>query len=260
VKVIYLGIDMLYPVLDSIIDQGCNVMKLFSCPTDNVTEFNTRVLKTADKYNIPYTLNKITETDLIEFKEAGCDLLVCAGYYYRVPILETLPMVNFHPSPLPLGRGPWPMPIILLNGLPYGGLTVHKMTQDIDAGDILLSETFAIKKDETLKSYMEQVFLLVPDMVCRLIRDLPALMDQAYVQGKGQYWPSPAEADWTVYPQMSVEQADRILRAFYGYECIYQAGDSRTELIGGRAVAGDNSGQSFPLNGGYIHAERIRKL
>ena len=120
-KVIYLGIDMLYPVLDSIIDQGCNVMKLFSCPTDNVTEFNTRVLKTADKYNIPYTLNKITETDLIEFKEAGCDLLVCAGYYYRVPILETLPMVNFHPSPLPLGRGPWPMPIILLNGLPYGG-------------------------------------------------------------------------------------------------------------------------------------------
>lgn len=259
-KIAYLGIDILYPVLRSVLREGCEIVKIFTCPTDNVTEFNTAVLGTARSHNIPYTCEKITSDDIERLQSDGCDLLLCAGYYYRAPISDTMPMVNFHPSPLPLGRGAWPMPIILLKGLTYGGITAHKMDRDFDTGDILLRETFPIRKGETLKSYMEQVYGRIPEMVHRLVTELPALLSQAYPQGEGEYWPCPSESDWTVTPDMDAEKADRVLRAFYGYECIYRSGDTSTELIGGMVVFGDNTGRPFPVSGGYILAERTRKL
>ena len=134
------------------------------------------------------------------------------------------------------------------------------MAPELDRGDILLEETFPIRRGETLQSYMEQVYQRVPGMVHRLVTDLPGLLAQAKVQGEGDYWPSPTLEDWTVTPEMDVEQADRVLRAFYGYECVYRAEERRVELIGGRAEAGDNKAQPFPVRGGYIRAERIRNL
>lgn len=259
-KIAYVGIDLLHPVLLSALQEGCRVLRIFTCRTDNVTEFNTEVLRTAQAYKIPCTLDRLTEQDLVRLEQEGCELLVCAGYYYRLPISARFPMVNFHPSPLPTGRGAWPMPIILLRGLPYGGITMHKMSDGFDTGDILLRESFAIRKEETLKSYMEQVHKRIPGMVRRLVHELPDLLARAVPQGEGEYWPMPTEADWTVDPSMEVSQADRILRAFYGYECIYRAPGKRTELIGGRAVGGENQGQPFPVRGGYIQAERVRVL
>lgn len=259
-KIAYVGIDLLHPVLLSALQEGCEVLRIFTCRTDNVTEFNTAVLQTAQAYSIPCTLDRLTEQDLVQLEQAGCDLLLCAGYYYRLPVSAQFPMVNFHPSPLPAGRGAWPMPVILLRGLPYGGITAHKMSGDFDTGDILLQESFAIRKEETLQSYMEQVQERIPGMVHRLVHELPALLKQAVPQGEGEYWPMPTETDWTVTSSMDVSQADRILRAFYGYECIYQAPGKRAELIGGRAVRGENKNQPFPVRGGYIQAERVRVL
>ena len=235
-KIAYVGIDLLHPVLLSALQEGCQVLRIFTCRTDNVTEFNTAVRQTAQTYNIPCTLDRLTEADLVRLEQEGCELLLCAGYYYRLPVSARFPMVNFHPSPLPTGRGAWPMPVILLRG------------------------SFAIRNRETLQSYMEQVYERVPGMVHRLVHELPALLKQAVPQGEGEYWPMPTEKDWTVESSMQVAQADRILRAFYGYECIYRAPDKRVELIGGRAVSGANQAQPFPVRGGYIQAERVRVL
>lgn len=259
-KVVYLGIDLLHPVLCSLLQEGCDVMKIFTCPTDNITEFNTDVTATAAARGIPLTLERITRKDLEELQEAGCELVVCAGYYYHVPVLDGVPMVNVHPSPLPLGRGAWPMPLIIKKGLPSGGVTMHKMTEDLDCGDILLRESFPIRENETLQTYMEQLFQFIPLMVHRLVTGLPELLMRAVPQGEGEYWTNPVEEDWTVTPEMDVEDADRILRAFYGYECIYKTSRERVELIGGRSRKGDPEGHVFPVRGGYICAERIRML
>lgn len=258
-NIVYLGIDLLHPVLEALLQEGCHVTRVFTCPTDNVTEFNTAVIATAQAHGIPWTASRLTGQDLQACRNS-CDLLVCAGYYYRVPVTEDFPMVNFHPAPLPMARGGWPMPWILLRGLPEGGITVHKMAARLDEGDILMEKTFPIRPGETLESYMQQVYDRVPELVHRLVTDLPGVLARAQPQGKGCYWPMPTERDWTVRPDMDVEQADRILRAFYGYECIYDSGEERTELIRGRAAAGENQGRPFPVQGGYLQAERARKL
>ena len=55
-KIAYVGIDLLKCVLDTVLDSGCEVIKLFTCHTDNVTEFNTGVIDSARRAGIPYTL------------------------------------------------------------------------------------------------------------------------------------------------------------------------------------------------------------
>ena len=42
-KAAYVGIDLLYPALPALADTGCEILRVFTCETDNVTEFNTQV-------------------------------------------------------------------------------------------------------------------------------------------------------------------------------------------------------------------------
>lgn len=258
-KIAYLGIDLLGPVLDGLLREGCQVLKLFTCPVDNVTEFNTAVIRTAEERGVPYTLGRVTAADLEDMAAQGCELLVCAGYYYRAPVTDAFPMVNFHPTPLPVGRGSWPMPRLILEGAEFGGVTAHRMAADFDTGEILLQERFPLERREDHQTYMEKVFARIPAMVHRLVTDLPGVLANARPQGAGEYWSLPAEADWTVTSDMDAARADRVLRAFYGYECVYRDGERRTELIGGRVISGDPAGQPFPVRGGYIVAERVRE-
>ena len=259
-KIAYLGIDLLKPVLDALLEEGCEVLKLLTCPVDNVTEFNTAVIQTAEERGIPYTLDRVTANHLDELAAQGCGLLVCAGYYYRAPVTDAFPMVNFHPTPLPVGRGSWPMPRLILEGAELGGVTAHKMAAEFDTGEILLRELFPLDQREDHQTYMEKVYERVPAMVHALVNGLPQVLANARPQGPGEYWSLPTEKDWTVTPDMEMARADRILRAFYGYECVYRDGARKTELIGGRAVPGDPAGRPFPVRGGYITADRVRTL
>lgn len=260
-KLAYVGIDLLQCALDAVLDSGCEVLKLFTCPTDNVTEFNTGVIKAAQRAGIPYTLDRLRRRDLDELASQGCELLLCAGYYYKLPLTDAFAMVNVHPAPLPDFRGAWPMPVMLLKGERVGGVTMHKLGSEFDSGDILLEERFELRADDTLADYMTCVGQVLPGMTRRLLRDLPELLSAARPQGAGHYLAMPVESDWTVTPDMTVERADRVLRAFYGYECIYRAGDRAYELIEGRAVSGGvEMAGDLPVRGGVVRARKIKEL
>ena len=263
-KIAYLGIDLMYSTLDVLSANGCEIIKIFTCPCDNITEFNHKVTAFAVDRGIEYTEDRITARDLEELAMAGCELLLCAGYYYRTPITADFPMVNIHPAPLPECRGAWPMPCILLGAFPYGGVAIHKMTEDFDTGDILMQEYFTVDAEMTLTDYMNKVEKLLPGMVSRLINKPLYYLKNAKQQGNGRYLPNPKEKDFTVTSDMSVAEAGKILRAFYGYECIYKDGQKQYELIGGRAFYSDEAEtekeQLFKIQGGYIIAERVKEL
>lgn len=259
-KIAYLGIDLLQCALRTALEQGCQVLKVYTCPTDNVTEFNTGVLALARDNGIPVSLERVREADLAWLAGQGCQLLLCGGYYHRLPVTGAFPMVNIHPAPLPRFRGAWPMPVMLLRGERRGGVALHKVAADFDTGDLLLEEEFPLPPDATLADYMGQVERVLPGMVRQLLRELPALLDSARPQGEGAYWPCPTEADWTITPETPASGADAILRAFFGYECLYRAGGRAFELIGGRVFPQPGPEGGFPVRGGWIRAPRVREL
>ena len=69
------------------------------------------------------------------------DVLLVFGFNWRLPAdvlaVPRLGAVNVHPSALPRYRGPSPVLWAIRNGDPCMGLTVHRMTGQIDAGPTL---------------------------------------------------------------------------------------------------------------------------
>ena len=69
------------------------------------------------------------------------DVLLVFGFNWRlspdVLAVPRLGALNIHPSALPKYRGPSPVLWAIRNGDPCMGLTVHRMTDRIDAGPIL---------------------------------------------------------------------------------------------------------------------------
>jgi methionyl-tRNA formyltransferase len=76
------------------------------------------------------------------------DLIIVATFKQilqaNVINLPSLGVVNFHPSLLPLYRGPCPTNAALLNDDKITGVTVHYVTEKLDEGNILLQRSIAI--------------------------------------------------------------------------------------------------------------------
>lgn len=250
-KIAYAGFDLMAPALAALCEDH-TLLKLFTCPVDGISETNSGVIALADAARAPYTLSRITRQDIDALTDAGCELLISAGYYYRVPIDKRLRMVNIHPSLLPYGRGAWPMPLAILDRLPESGVTVHKTEESFDTGDILLQERFTLAADEDLDTFMAKVNALLPAMMRRLTADLDALWDHAVPQGEGVYLDEPDLDDYILTSDSTAEFADRVLRAFRGFPISYERDGQRAVFRRGRAVKGEKAGREYPLRDGYI--------
>ena len=251
-KIAYAGFDLLYPMLESLYSNGCEIVKIFTNKVDNVFEYNEKVIAFANEHSIPITTEKITLQDLEELKEMGVEALFCAAYYHLVPILPDFKMVNVHPSLLPYGRGSWPMPLCIMNGVKESGVTFHKMAESFDCGDIILQKSFEIADDEDLNSFMEKVYTLIPVMVSELFSDFDGYFDNAKAQGYGEYQLSPDESDYVITKDTDFCDADRVTRAFYGFHTIYNDGENEHKLRFYKAVKGDNTNEKFKIKDGYL--------
>src|SRR5689334_12359171 len=107
-KVALCGYDFFFECFKCIVDFGWEIEGIFSCPCNNISNFNVRVRALATTLDIEYTESRITEQNIESLLQRGCDLLVVAGYPFTIPIgrHSRLRGFNIHPSLLPEGRGP----------------------------------------------------------------------------------------------------------------------------------------------------------
>lgn len=185
-------------------EAGCEIGWVFSCETDNVTEFNLQVCDFARKRGIPLRLERICRQDIERLLDGGCEALICGGYYHRLPVDSRLRMVNIHPSLLPVGRGAWPLPVTILRGLRESGVSVHRVTEGFDEGPVLLQERIELGPREDLESLTAKLQALLPGLMRRLAADFDSLYSSARPQAGGEYWPCPSESDYVLTPDHSV--------------------------------------------------------
>lgn len=60
--------------------------------------------------------------------------------------------INLHPSMLPDYKGCFSCPWAIINNEKYTGITIHKMVESVDAGDILYQEMVGVDQHETAYS------------------------------------------------------------------------------------------------------------
>lgn len=82
---------------------------------------------------------------------ADVGALVSYGKMIPDAIINLFPhgIVNFHPSMLPVYRGPSPIETSLLNGDSFTGLTLMSVQKEMDAGPIYYQERVELTGDET---------------------------------------------------------------------------------------------------------------
>ncbi|WP_022852146.1 methionyl-tRNA formyltransferase [Limisalsivibrio acetivorans] len=124
------------------------------------------------KYNTP---------DYTEFsrrvQECGADVLICNSYsmLIRGDILELFGgrAYNVHYALLPLNRGPNPVQWAIIRDESVTGVTIHRMSEGFDEGEIISSAREEIRETDTWVSLNERLKQRAFDLLSRTV---PALL------------------------------------------------------------------------------------
>jgi methionyl-tRNA formyltransferase len=254
VRFAFAGIDFLGDVFQTLIERGWEPVKLFTRPCDNIYDFNDVTVARARSLRLPIQMSRIRPADLAALKASRCEALVVAGYPWLVKGWEShLPYaVNFHPSPLPEGRGPYPLFQAILDGLPEWGMSVHALSPQFDTGAIVAQDRFALAADETHDTLLAKCQIAAKHLAMVLADDLPGLWTEAAAQVGGSYWPRVTERQRTLDFTQGVSDVLRTVRAFGTIETMAHVGGKRLYV---REAAGwTESHQHTP--GTLVHKHR----
>jgi len=147
------------------------------------------------------------------------DLALCIGFPWKIPPdALTAPqhgIVNGHPSLLPRYRGPSPVSWAIRNGEPEIGFTFHYMDAELDTGNILAQERFALGDEhgweELTPKLATTVGNILPRVLERVARGDPGdPQDEGEASYFGLFEPEYAWIDWS----QSVDQVARQVRAW----------------------------------------------
>lgn len=78
--------------------------------------------------------------------------------------------VNIHPSLLPKYKGLNPWEALHLSGETRTGVTIHRITDEVDSGEILAQQSFDINPEASLEQLREQSDTLAAEMIQRLVQ------------------------------------------------------------------------------------------
>jgi methionyl-tRNA formyltransferase len=165
-------------------------------------------------------LSRIQPADLAGLSALRCDALIVAGYPWLIKGWQAhLPYaVNFHPSPLPEGRGPYPLFQAILDAVPEWGMSAHIIDATFDTGAILAQRLFPLAADESHDLLLAKCQIAARDIARSLADDLPGLWRVAKPQGPGSYWPRITAAQRTIDWTQNVDDVLRTIRAFGSIE------------------------------------------
>lgn len=103
---------------------------------------------------------------------------------YRCPYILPLRCIeglafggyNIHPTLLPKYAGLNPWEAIFLNKEKESGVTIHRLTEKVDEGEILIQRTFQITDSDTIESAREKADYLAAEMAACFF---PALLSDS---------------------------------------------------------------------------------
>lgn len=95
-----------------------------------------------------------------------------------------LAAVNIHTGLLPEGRGYHPLNWAIIWGKEKTGVTIHKMTDTIDGGDILLQEEVEILKNDTITTLRKRVEDVYVKLIAKFFSDPSYYISQAVKQNQ----------------------------------------------------------------------------
>jgi methionyl-tRNA formyltransferase len=214
--------DRYLNILHAFLGRGWTPLKVFTAPVDQRVHRNKEVIQLAQKLKVDVQISRLTQENLQELADSGCEALIVASYASRIgdwrPYLKYA--VNFHPSPLPRGRGAYPAPVPVLERSTTWGVSCHKIEREFDSGDVLHSIEFPISPDDDHDSVDLKIQLANQRLAGDVADHFVEFWNAARPQGEGSYYPLWTDQDRSLDFTQTVAQILCRVRAFGPIECL----------------------------------------
>ena len=146
------------------------------------------------------------------------DVMVVAAYGQILPksILQIpkLGCLNIHASLLPRWRGAAPIERAILEGDRETGISIMKMNEGLDTGDIMLDKKCMISNHETAQTLHDTLSNIGANAILETLNMLPTLKARPQQNNEATYaekvTKDEAQIDW----HQSAEKISRVIRAF----------------------------------------------
>ena len=188
-KIVFMGTpDFAVPILEGLIENYD--VKLVVCQPDRKKNRKGELIipetkKIAIENNIEVFQPEKIKEDYQRIIDLKPDLIVTCAYGQIIPKeLIDCPKygsINVHGSLLPKLRGGAPIHWAIINGETETGMTIMKMSQKMDAGDIISQRKTKIDPNENLSSLYHRMSIIGKDL---LLETIPTILNKTAIYKK----------------------------------------------------------------------------
>ena len=213
---------------------------IFSIPEEfNISYSEKKVKNTnyanlkdiANEYDIPYYEIDSVEGKKIKsyeqiIKKLNLDLILVLGWYYVIPqsIRELVKYGawGIHASLLPKYAGGAPLSWAIINGEKETGITLFRMENGVDNGDMIAQKSFSIEFEDSIKEVYEKATTASKNILDKVLSDIDNTIftpqDKSKIEIYPQRKPEDGEIDWN---QNSQKIYDNIRAQTSPYPCAF---------------------------------------
>jgi len=177
---------------------------------DIATEHSAPLLK-IDNINDQEVLNALKENQI--------DWLFIIGWSQiaKKEVLEapTYGCIGMHPTLLPVGRGRAAIPWAIIKGLKETGVTMFKLDEGVDTGDIIGQGVINLDENTTATELYRKVddmhITLISKYWDNIVNNNIILTKQN--ESEATEWPGRKPTDGEIFSSMTMDEADKLVRA-----------------------------------------------
>jgi methionyl-tRNA formyltransferase len=137
---------------------------------------------------------------------------VCAyGVLIKEPLLSAYEMINVHPSLLPRWRGAAPLERAIMAGDEQTGVSIMRVTEELDAGAVCVQEAEPIRADDDYGTLVARLERLGGDLLVRALDERPPFVEQD--ESLVNYAHKIEAADRALDPGRPPDELERTVRA-----------------------------------------------
>lgn len=176
-----------------------------------------------------------------ELKALQADISVVAAYGLILPqaVIEAFPLgcINIHGSLLPRWRGAAPIQRAIEAGDNESGITIMKVVEKLDAGDMLLKGSVPITAETTGETLHDAMAGLGAELIVKALDNWQNLHAEPQDERLVTYAAKIDKAESRLDFSMPAEVLERKIRAFNPYPAVYfEYGGERYKILRARVV------------------------
>ncbi len=213
----------------------------------------------AERENTPLLkINNINDAEVVEaLKEHDIDWLFIIGWSQiakkEVLATPTSGCIGMHPTLLPVGRGRAAIPWAIIKGLDKTGVTMFKLDEGVDTGDIIGQSVIEINENTTATDLYKKVDEMHVELISKywddISNDRVVLTKQD--ESMATEWPGRKPEDGELFSSMTMDEADKLVRAVtHPYPAtFYKDGDKVIRIWSARVNVDEGE---IKLSDGYL--------